>query len=149
MPPPPNPNARRRNVRVGLVRLPAEGRRGKVPPWPLLAPAKSQEVSTAERALWAHLWTTPQAVAWERLGTHREVAMYCRWSILAEAGDNRAASESRLQADRLGLTPMSMRRLMWEITADEVAEQRAERSTPAAAKRKRPNIRVVDTGSDG
>lgn len=33
--PPPNPNASRRNVRVGLVRLPAGGRQGRAPKWPL------------------------------------------------------------------------------------------------------------------
>lgn len=153
--PPPNPNARHRTGQgsppgrkgSGVVRLPAEGRKGKPPPWPLLAPARSQEVSAAERALWLMLWSSPQAVAWERLGVEREVAMYCRWSVIAESGDNRAASEARLQADRLGLTPMSLRRLMWEITADEVAEQRgrAGTSSGATAKRRRPDIRAVDT----
>ncbi len=33
--PPPNPNAIRRNTRVGLTRLPAGGRRGRTPKWPL------------------------------------------------------------------------------------------------------------------
>jgi hypothetical protein len=33
--PPANPNAIRRNTRVGLVRLPAAGRRGRTPKWPL------------------------------------------------------------------------------------------------------------------
>lgn len=33
--PPPNPNAQRRNARVGLVRLPAGGRTGRTPKWPL------------------------------------------------------------------------------------------------------------------
>lgn len=33
--PPPNPNAARRNSRVGLVRLPAGGRTGRTPKWPL------------------------------------------------------------------------------------------------------------------
>lgn len=34
--PPPNPNARRRNARVGVVVLPAGGYQGDVPEWPLL-----------------------------------------------------------------------------------------------------------------
>jgi hypothetical protein len=130
------------------MRLPAEGRKGPPPPWPLVAPARSADVAFAERELWAALWHTPQAVAWERMGAQREVAMYCRWSTLAETGDPKAASESRLQADRLGLTPMSLRRLLWEITTDEVAEQRATRSTaPTVAKRK-PRIRAVDTPAE-
>lgn len=33
--PPPNPNARRRNARPAALRLPAEGRKGKAPRWPL------------------------------------------------------------------------------------------------------------------
>lgn len=33
--PPPNPNAQRRNPRVGLTRLPAGGREGRAPRWPL------------------------------------------------------------------------------------------------------------------
>lgn len=33
--PAPNPNARRRNARVGAVVLPAEGRKGPAPKWPL------------------------------------------------------------------------------------------------------------------
>ena len=33
--PPPNPNAVRRNARVGLVTLPAEGHKGRAPKWPL------------------------------------------------------------------------------------------------------------------
>lgn len=33
--PPPNPNAVRRNSRVGMVTLPAGGRRGRTPKWPL------------------------------------------------------------------------------------------------------------------
>lgn len=33
--PPPNPNAVRRNQRVGVVVLPAEGYRGRTPKWPL------------------------------------------------------------------------------------------------------------------
>lgn len=35
--PPGNPNARRRNARVGPVVLPAEGRKGRTPKWPLPA----------------------------------------------------------------------------------------------------------------
>ena len=33
--PAPNPNAKRTNLRVGVVRLPAKGRTGRTPKWPL------------------------------------------------------------------------------------------------------------------
>lgn len=35
--PAPNPNAQRRNSRVGVVRLPSGGRKGRTPKWPLPA----------------------------------------------------------------------------------------------------------------
>lgn len=145
--PPPNPNARRRNARSGPTRLPAEGRKGPAPAWPL------RRASAAERALWAKVWAYPQAVAWERDKVVREVAMYVRWTLVAEEGDLKAAVEARMMSDRLGLTPMSMRRLMWEIVGDEVAEAR-ERKIPAVSTtpgRSRPtDLRAVDgAAADG
>lgn len=51
--PPPNPNAVRRNARVGMIRLPAGGRRGRTPKWPLpdnprLTAAVNAELATIE-----------------------------------------------------------------------------------------------------
>lgn len=122
---PPNPNAVRRNARVGTVKLPAEGRLGDPPRWPL--PGRT---TIAERAAWVELWATPQAVAWERLGWVRSVARYCRVMIEAEKRNApaKALMESRQLEDRLGLTPKAMRMLLWEIVADEVAEQRQDSS---------------------
>lgn len=76
--------------------------------------------------MWAQLWATPQAVAWDRLGWVRTVGRYCRVAVAAEARDATAAvmGEARQMEDRLGLTPMAMLRLRWEVVADEVAEQR-------------------------
>jgi hypothetical protein len=101
----------------------------------------------AERALWADAWSWPQAVAWEKQGTAvREVAMYVRWSLLAERADPKAAGESRMLADRLGLTPMAMRRLMWEVVPDEVGEKRDARAaaTSSSPARRRTKIKAVD-----
>ena len=36
--------------------------------------------------------------------------------------------------DRLGLTPKSMRMLLWEITADEVGEKRGETASDARSR---------------
>lgn len=36
----------------------------------------------------------------------------------------KALAEARQFEDRLGLTPKAMRLLLWEITSDEVEEQR-------------------------
>lgn len=180
--PAPNPNARRRNARPSGVRLPAEGRRGDPPPWPL-APSveltvalkvsqavvddlghkdkltaaekrklnkalaqvveidtKAELIAEGERTLWTELWKTPQAVAWERYGWWREVALYVRWTVLGEQGDLRAAQEARQWSDRLGLSPMAMKRLQWEITADELAQQRTATPPPRPKRR----LKVVD-----
>ncbi|MEU7044945.1 hypothetical protein AB0A77_28355 [Streptomyces varsoviensis] len=183
---------RRRNATVAMTRLPAAGRAGEPPRWPLLddvelttrrdlaqrqaddaelallepelkgraktaaqkkadtarrdatiLTAQLEAVQRVEAELWKELWTTPQAVAWERLGWTREVAQYVRWKCRAEMGDLDASKEARQLGDRLGLTPLAMLRLRWEVAADEVGEQRQER-TARAARPKRSRLKVVD-----
>jgi len=65
-------------------------------------------------------------VAWERLGWTRTVARYCRVMVAAESRDASPPLLGQAMAleDRLGLTPKAMRLLLWEVVADEVAEQR-------------------------
>lgn len=185
--PPPNPNARRRNARAPFIQLPAEGRKGPVPEWPLpqdldlmvrlqvaqeqvdelgsrddltnpekrrlnaalekvvFLGHKAEHVDTAERGLWAELWSSPQAVAWERLRYHREVAQYVRWKVRAEWGDLDAAKEARALSDRLGLTPLALLRLQWQIVSDEVAEQRTTTPTKTAARKPaRTRLRIAE-----
>jgi hypothetical protein len=107
----------------GPVQLPAGGRAGEPPEWPL-----GTRATAAERSVWADLWRTPQAVAWERLGWTRTVARLCRFMVLAERKDASPALLAQVTAleDRLGLTPKSMRLLLWEIAPDEVAEKRSD-----------------------
>lgn len=123
--PAPNPDARRRNARVGTVKLPAEGRKGAPPEWPFGGKAPT---------MWAALWAKPQAVMWERQQIVHVVARYC---LLLSDLDQ--AAEVRQLEDRLGLNPKAMRTLMWEVAADEVAEARAS----AAAPTKRRTLKVV------
>jgi hypothetical protein len=94
--------------------LPAAGRKGKAPAFPLTIPRGSTK---AVRALWKELWATPQADAWESLGWTRVIARYTLKAIEAEKPLATASllSEVRQLEDRLGLTPMSMKRLQWEI----------------------------------
>lgn len=132
MPNPPKMDPQRGTRGRGVVVLPAEGRRGDMPGWPLDA------VTSAELGLWRELWATPQAVMWEKLGWTRVVARYCRVAIVAEGLDKDALSEARQLEDRLGLTPKAMRLLLWTIAADEVGEKRQE--TPGGA---RGRIRAV------
>lgn len=141
-PAPKHPDQRRRqNASIALTQLPAGGREGDVPVWPLGA-AKSPSVKSAELELWKQLWATPQAVMWERNAWTRTVARYCRLAIAAEKPKALGAvlTETRQLEDRLGLSPMSMLRLRWEVVADELAEARAEVEAPA----RRAKIRAVD-----
>lgn len=190
--PKPDGQRRRRNATAPSTKLPAEGRQGDPPPWPLPPDVTSQAkldrlneqiddasldaqgsdqvaknaqrrlLSLRERAeilgaeikiaaeqesvLWADLWATPQAVAWERLRWTRDVAQYVRWKIRAEMGDLEASKEARLLSDRLGLNPLAMLRLRWEISADEVADQRTERTArrSSAKPAARRNLKAVD-----
>jgi hypothetical protein len=111
---------RRRNAPIaGQLRLPSSGRQGEPPTWPLGRP------NAAEKRRWALLWRKPQAVAWERLGCEDAVARYAR---LAARGEGRDAPMSLLaelhqMEDRLGLTPMALLRLRWEIVDEEPAEE--------------------------
>lgn len=121
-PAPKHPSQRRRqNPSIQMTRLPAAGRPGEAPDWPL------SKATKGEAKLWSDLWATPQAVAWERHGWARTVARYVRLAVKAErpSAIMAVASEARQLEDRLGLTPMSMLRLRWEVDADEVAEARS------------------------
>lgn len=116
--PAPSRNVRRRNARPDWRRLPSTGRTGVPPDWPL--PGRG---TRAELALWGELWCSPQAVAWEALGWVRGVARYARCVVRAENRRTATAAllaEVRQLEDRLGLNPLAMKRLMWEIN-DEPA----------------------------
>ena len=131
---PPAVNPKRTNARVGLVVLPASGRVGSPPTWPISKP------SAVERRAWADLWATPHAVAWERLGWTRTVARYCRVMVAGEDGDKDAWAEARQLEDRLGLTPKAMRMLLWVVSDDEVGARREQPASSATRRR----IRAVD-----
>lgn len=109
--PAPNPQARRRNARPDWRTLPAEGFDGDAPEWPI------GEATVSEQVLWLDLWRTPQADAWADLGWTRVVARYARLVLEAESPDAAAAllSEVRQMEDRLGLSPMAMKRLQWDV----------------------------------
>lgn len=105
----------------------------------------------AEVALWEQLWQTPQAVLWHESHAAREVAQYVRWTIRAENGSIRAASESRQRSDRLGLNPRALLQLRAEIERVDEAEDRGatrRRTTPATktpsrSRKKDPRLALV------
>ncbi len=126
--PAPNPDARRRNARVGVVKLPAEGRTAPAPAWPF---------SGETPQIWADLWRKPQAVMWEQQQIVHVVARY-----VLTLDTPALWPETRQLEDRLGLNPKAMRALLWEVASDEVAEARTATAAPA----KRRTLKVV--GSD-
>lgn len=136
--PKPADQVRRRNApAANTVKLPPEGRSGDAPAWPLAGDTP---------ATWDALWHTPQAAAWERLGWTRVVARYVHILTLCENPEAMTAAllaEARQMEDRLGLTPMSMLRLRWEIAADEVGEKREEKRSTTATKTRR-RLKVAD-----
>ena len=109
--PAPNPHARRRNKRPDWLSLPADGYDGKMPGWPL-----GNDPSESESELWMSLWRTPQAAALIAGGFERVVARYVMITCLVESDPTAALlGEVRLLEDRLGLLPMAMNRLQWEV----------------------------------
>lgn len=185
-PPPKHPSvrARKNNPKADFRSLPAGGREGAAPPWPLqpdvaltaelemtrdrvatlqvqvetesdgrkrgrlsrnldklqMAAAtlaiQVEQADDLEKALWADLWSTPQAVLWEESHALREVAQYVRWKVRAEQGDIKAAAEARALSDRLGLNPLALLRLRAEVERVEDAEDRGRRrrtTTPRPA----------------
>src|SRR5690348_16782630 len=130
--PAPDPNALRRDRGTDptWTQLPASGRTTPAPMWP----APTQTAREAE--LWAEMWSTPQALIWERDGLRHYVAMFVR--LLAEAEVEKASAENRktvrmMYAD-LYLTSDSMARARFRIAADEVAEKRSEPAQQASAR---------------
>lgn len=137
---PPKDNPVRRNSRVGPTLLPAQGREGPAPDWPL-----NGDPSLEEKIAWARFWRTPQAAAWEQLGDGciRTVARYTRMVVESEkpgASASLLGQVSNLE-DKLGLTPRAMRMLLWQIAPNEVATAREGRSESV-----RERLRALETG---
>lgn len=127
--PPPDPNALRRERDKGdWLDLPADGREGDPPEWPL-----SPVASKRERTLWADLWGRPQAVAWERHGSAPIVGLYVRRFAEAERRNApvNVSTLVRQLADELGLTESGMLRNRWRVVAggDVEEEPRPEMSS--------------------
>ena len=97
----------------GWITLPAEGRQGAEPAFPLSAP------SDREMALWARLWEMPQATMWETLNQEYEVASYVRLLVRAEKPGSSAIIWGQVKqfAESLGLSVSGMQRNRWTIAA--------------------------------
>ena len=113
---------RRPNSVRALIQLPSEGYQGPVPEWPLDDPTPS------ELRRWERVWTSPMAARWARMGgCELVVARYVRDCLLVENDSHTTVALAHLHAevrqleDRLGLSPLALLRLRWEIEPDEVA----------------------------
>jgi hypothetical protein len=134
-----DPHARRRfRNSPAVTRLPAEGRHGPTPEWPL------SEASPEELEIWSSLWRTPQSAVWPP-GWTRTQARLARMLAEAEEGGSRASllSEVRQLEAALGLSPVSMARLHWQIEPTEPATV-----TPIAERRQRRLIVAEDGDED-
>lgn len=141
--PPPDRNAIR-NGRSGAdwIRLPASGRQGDPPPWPL--PKKTRR----EGQLWAELWRRPQALMWEAKGQELQVALYARSLREAERAGASVASRTLLlrQEEYLGLSEPGLARNRWVIVEDAAmtdrpADERESRAVEIAEAWVGPDIR--------
>ncbi|MCC3311512.1 hypothetical protein [Nocardia africana] len=138
--PQPDPRSGRTDRRgLAFVQLPAEGYSGPAPDFPLSRP------KAREKALWAKVWTYPQAAQWAREPwRHETIAMYVRWKVRAEQPNAAAAdaAASHRFADQIGLTPAGLRENGWEIASDEVAAARAQREPKPAETSAPPQRRL-------
>ena len=142
--PAPDPNALRRDRKddAGWTTLPASGREGATPSWPLT------EVTARETQLWVDFWKRPQAILWERNQQQLEVALLVRRLVEAE---ERGSSTSlgtlvRQQMDALLLTIPSMLSARVRISTDEVALKRDESVAPARPSA-RDRLKAINGGS--
>lgn len=143
--PAPDPNAQRRNRKAdaaGWRTLPAEGRAGEPPEWPLT------EATDREWNIWHDLWQKPQALMWEELGQVLEVALFARTLAEAERPDARVDVKKMVRGylDSMGLSVAGMLRNRWRIAP--VAEQDDADVVDMTARRPsaRDRIKVVPSG---
>jgi len=144
--PAPDPTALRRDRpsdKAGWTTLPEEGRKGRPPKWPLVAP------QPREMELWKDLWARPQAVMWQQLDQRYEVAMFVR--KLGEAELPRASVELqkvvRQYLDSLGLSVQGMLRNRWRIEASAPAAPQTTTPRRAGARERLRAVPDADAGA--
>lgn len=142
--PAPDPNALRRDRDSGeWVSLPASGRVGEPPEWPL------PDELHGEAMLWEREWRRPQAVMWERNGQQLEVALFVRSIVVSEGPKASAADRNVVQRkmNDLGLTVPGLRANRWRIVDEAdvaVPPSPPGRERPSAKER----LRIVKQEGD-
>jgi hypothetical protein len=141
--PAPDPNALRRDRDKGeWIDLPAGGRDGPPPTWPLA------DVLNGELDLWAALWSKPQAVEWERNSQELEVALLVRAVFVAEGPKATAADRNVVQRKMtdLGLTVPGLRSNRWRIVAESQPQAPGQRGA-ATRPRAKDRLTLVEGGA--
>jgi hypothetical protein len=142
--PAPDPNAARRERKddAGWTTLPAAGRPGAAPEWPL------RGQSNREAELWESEWRRPQAIMWERNGQELEVALYIRRLTEAElpAAATNLGTLVRQMQEGLGLSIPGMLRNRWVI-ADGTTGPQAKTPTPGNVIPARDRFRAGASGA--
>lgn len=141
--PPPDPDALRQDRpgnRAEWVTLPAEGREGDPPPWPLT------RMTARERERWAHEWAKPQAAMWEAAGQVDQVALYVRAFVEAERPRSSVALRQYVKQleEVLGLSLTGLARNKWRIGSVRLPV--AERPTGTEGAPAKQRFTVVDGG---
>lgn len=143
--PAPDPNALRRDRKddAAWTTLPADGRHGDIPSWPLLDP------DPRELQLWKEFWRKPQAILWEQNQQAFEVAMHIRTFFEAERPDASSSLRTlvRQQADALLLTIPAMHAARVKIAFDEVAAKRDEVEAPKRLSA-RDRLKAIPNGAN-
>lgn len=145
--PPPDPRSLKSAASMdkgGWRTLPAEGRTGEPPEWPLT------EAADRELELWDDQWAKPQAVAWEAMGQELEVALFVRTLAEAERADGRVDVKKMVRSylDSLGLSVAGMNRNRWKVApaVEEPAAAVLAASPPTRRPSARDRLKVVPSG---
>lgn len=148
---PPDPGSLAEAIRLesGALRTLPKARTGSTPTWPL------SKQTMREKTVWQQIWRKPQAIVWEEQSSHRQVAMYVRTSVEAEAPGATASLRNLLlrQENDLLLTHAALLRAGFRISVNPTASPTVSAKTPAAAKRQVPSARgrlraLPNVGSD-
>ncbi len=143
--PAPDPNAlRRERDAKDWIKLPAEGRTGDCPAWPLELP----DASVAEISMWTRLWKMPQATVWEADHGHDIVALYVRTfcdSVVKDAPAARTTQAKQL-AEALLLTTPALHAARYTIAspvAPRSDEEQASMARHPSTQPKRSGARAL------
>lgn len=140
-PKPPGARVRRNQGQQQWRQLDASGCTAKAP----ALPAKKPAWLKLTRDWWAAIWASPMANAW----LPSDVPTLVRLARIIEAinrdedGSAGLLAEARQLEDRFGLSPLSRRRLQWEVAQGGRQDQPAGAPAPAPSSQPRERLRAV------